>query len=991
MAKGTTCAATNKNTPAKTVGAGSKPFLIDGGQTPPLSLRAIGPGPYPVEANNDTFYRMGEKHTVDYNKTLNLPKTEFAMRASLPQREPDMLKEWEESERYEEIVKNNQGKPTYILHDGPPYANGDIHLGTALNKVLKDMVVRYKNIAGFQSVYIPGWDTHGLPIERKALQKLGVERSAVSPVEIRRHCREFAEHYMGVQRDQFKRLGVLGDFENPYLTLQPEFEAKQIQVFGEMAKKGYIYKGLKPVYWCTECGTALAEAEIEYAEDPCYSIYVKFQVKNDGGLFESLGVDKSRVFFVIWTTTTWTLPGNVAICLGPNYEYSLIKAGEEYFVLASELAQGAMRAAKIESYETVQRFTGAQLERVVCAHPFLERDSLVILGEHVTLESGTGCVHTAPGHGVEDFEVCVNSYPELTIVVPVDDKGLLTAEAGRFAGLSTDAANKAISQFLEQNDRLFAIEKIVHQYPHCWRCKSSILFRATEQWFCSVEAFKEDAVKAIDEVEWVPEWGRGRITNMVRDRSDWCISRQRVWGVPIPIFYCESCGKEHVDDASIEAVSALFRQKGSDAWFTTDACDILPAGTVCKACGATAFTKETDIMDVWFDSGCSHAAVLDQRDNLSWPADLYLEGADQYRGWFQSSLLTAVAMGKGSAPYKTNCTHGWVVDGEGRKMSKSIGNGIDPKEIVEKYGADILRLWVASSDYHADIRISDEILKQLSESYRKIRNTARYILGNLSDFDPERDMLPFSELPELDRWALVRLSQLTERAKAAYDRFDFHIVYHAIHNYCTIDLSNFYLDVIKDRLYVEKTAGPLRRAAQSAMYRILRELMMLLAPIICYTAEEIWRYIPADKNYDSRAVMFNCLPTSALYTESDSFLEKWERLRAVRDDVNKALELARNEKLIGKALEAAVTLYCEGELYEFLSGLDNLAEVFIVSQSAVKNGAKGSFAGEVEGLSVAISKAEGEKCERCWTFSATVGNSGEHPTLCARCAGVITE
>lgn len=928
---------------------------------------------------------------MDYNKTLNLPSTEFSMRAALPQREPVMVSEWDETGRYKEIIKRNAGKPAYTLHDGPPYANGDIHLGTALNKVLKDIVVRYKNMSGFRSEYIPGWDTHGLPIERKALQKLGVDKSEVSPTELRRHCREFALHYMGTQRDQFKRLGVLGDFDNPYLTMQPEFEARQVQVFGEMAKKGYIYKGLKPVYWCSECGTALAEAEIEYAQDDCYSIYVKFPVKDDRGLFAGLGLDKSRVSFVIWTTTTWTLPGNLAICLGPKYEYCLVHAGEEYFVIARELIEPTMKAAKLEDYEIVGKFTGSELERIVCAHPFLPRDSLVIVGEHVTLESGTGCVHTAPGHGVDDFEVCVNSYPELKIIVPVDDKGILTAEAGEFEGLDTKSANKAIAKKLEETGLLFAMQKIVHQYPHCWRCKNPILFRATEQWFCSIDAFKEDTIKAIDNVRWIPDWGRGRITNMVRDRSDWCISRQRIWGVPIPIFYCEKCGKEHVDDSSIEAVSKLFAEKGSDAWFVTEAADILPKGTACVKCGGTEFRRETDIMDVWFDSGCSHTAVLDARENLSWPADLYLEGADQYRGWFQSSLLTSVAMGRGSAPYKTACTHGWVVDGDGRKMSKSIGNGIEPRKIVERNGADILRLWVASSDYHSDIRISDEILKQLSESYRKIRNTARYILGNISDFNPETDMVPTEKMLELDRWALLRLSDMTERVKAAYDNFDFHIVFHDIHNFCTIDLSNFYLDVIKDRLYVESTTGPLRRSAQSAMYIILRDLTMLLAPVLCFTAEEIWQLIPADKNFEAESVMYNSLPTERRLTESTAFSEKWGRLVAARDDVNKALEIARGQKLIGKALEASVTLVCEGELYDFFERLDNLAEIFIVSQAQVEKGSGGEFSGDFEGLFVNVARARGEKCERCWTFSESVSQDAEHPTLCARCAGVIRE
>ena len=659
----------------------------------------------------------------DYNKTLNLPKTDFSMRAGLPKKEPAMLEEWEKSGRYETLMKKNEGKPLFVLHDGPPYANGDIHLGTAMNKTLKDMIVRYKNMAGFQAPYVPGWDTHGLPTELKARKKAGVENSTtISPVELRKICREFALGYLDDQRNQFKRLGVLGEWDNPYITLVPEYEAKQIELFGEMALKGYIYKGLKPVYWCPDCETALAEAEIEYANDPCYSIYVKFAVKDDKGKLSAMGVDPAKTSVVIWTTTTWTIPANVAICLGPDFTYAVIKTGDEYLIMAEELYKNAMKAAGIEEYEVVGTLPGRELEYVVTQHPFLDRESLVILGDHVTLESGTGCVHTAPGHGVEDYDVCKKNYPELPIVVPVDSKGRMTKEAGEpFAGLSTDEANKAIAAELEQRGALFAMEKIHHDYPHCWRCKKPVLFRATEQWFCSVEQFKEQAVKAIEEVTWTPAWGQDRITSMVRDRADWCISRQRKWGVPIPILYCKDCGKPIVTKESIEKIASVFRMEGSDSWFVRDAADFLPEGFVCPECGSKNFEKEKDIMDVWFDSGVSHAAVCDARDYLQWPADLYLEGADQYRGWFQSSLLTSVAW-RGKAPYKAVLTHGWVVDGKGEKMSKSLGNGILPSEIIEKYGADILRLWVASSDYQVDVRISPDILSQLSEAYRKIRS-----------------------------------------------------------------------------------------------------------------------------------------------------------------------------------------------------------------------------------------------------------------------------
>lgn len=927
----------------------------------------------------------------DYNKTLNLPQTGFGMRADLPKREPGWVKDWTEQGLYQKMVENNEGKPLYVLHDGPPYANGDIHLGTALNKLLKDIIIRQKNMSGYQAPFVPGWDTHGLPIELKARKTAGVSNN-LSPVELRKICADYALHYVDVQREQFKRLGVLGDWDHPYLTLKPEFEAKQVEIFGAMANKGYIYKGLKPVYWCPECHTALAEAEIEYEEDPCYSIYVKFAVKEDkNGVLARMGADPSKTFFVIWTTTTWTLPGNLAICLGPEYEYCAVKAGGEYYIMAKELAGASMKAAGIEDYEFLGSVAGRELEYITCQHPFLDRESLVIVGDHVTLESGTGCVHTAPGHGVEDFEVCVNRYPQISIVVPVDGQGRLTAEAGDFAGLSTDDANKAIADRLRQTGNLFAVEKIVHQYPHCWRCKNPIIYRATEQWFCSVEEFKEAAVKAIEGVEWIPAWGEGRIKNMVSDRSDWCISRQRLWGVPIPIFYCESCGEPHVDEASIQAVSQLFAKEGSNAWYTHEANQILPQGTVCKKCGGTQFRKENDIMDVWFDSGSTHAAVLRDNDKLKWPCDLYMEGADQYRGWFQSSLLTSVAC-YGQSPYRSVCSCGWVVDGQGRKMSKSLKNGTAPEKVVEQYGADILRLWVASSDYHSDIRVSEEIFKQLSEVYRKIRNTARYILGNLYDFHPDTDSVPEEQFQELDRWALARADQLAKECNQAYQRFDFHMVYHAVRNFCTVDLSNFYLDIIKDRLYVEKPDSPSRRAAQTAIYRILRDMTLLFTPILAFTCEEIWANLPKSQHCNSQAAVLNEMPKGGVRGETEEFMARWERIRAVRDDVNKALENARGDKTIGKALEAKVILTAQGELYRFLQQNQAVLEpVFIVSKVELEEAGERANAlkGEVEGLYVSVEKASGAKCERCWVYSDTVGSNPEHPTLCARCAGIL--
>lgn len=926
----------------------------------------------------------------DYKNTLNLPKTDFPMQAGLPKREPERLAKWDSEHTYEKLMEKNEGKPLYVLHDGPPYANGDIHLGTALNKVLKDIIVRYKNMTGFKAPYVPGWDTHGLPTELKARKKAGVSNSAtISDVELREICREFALGYLDDQRTQFKRLGGIGDWNNPYITLKKDFEAKQIEIFSEMATKGYIYKGLKPVYWCSDCGTALAEAEIEYAEDPCYSIYVKFNVKDDKGLLTAMGADLSKTYFVIWTTTTWTLPGNVAICVGPEFEYSLIKCGEEYYVMATELFKSALEAAEITEHEVVGTIKGADLERMTTQHPFLDRESLVIVGDHVTLESGTGCVHTAPGHGVEDYDVCHNHYPELPIIVPVDNHGKLTAEAGQFNGLTTDEANKAIAKCLEESGALFAMQKIIHQYPHCWRCKHPVLFRATEQWFCSVEGFKKEAVDAINTVEWIPGWGKDRITSMVMDRNDWCISRQRRWGVPIPIFYCKDCNEPLIDKDAMMAVSELFRTEGSDQWYVKPAEEILPEGAKCKKCGCTHFEKERDIMDVWFDSGVTHAAVCDVRKELHWPADLYLEGADQYRGWFQSSLLTSVAW-RGKAPYKAVVTHGWVVDGEGRKMSKSLGNGILPSEVVNQYGADILRLWVASSDYHADIRISKEILKQLSDAYRKIRNTARYILGNTSDFDPNTDQVALEELLPIDRWALAQLDKLNKKIRAGYDSFEFHQVFHAIHNFCVVDMSNFYLDVIKDRLYVEKTDGKERRAAQTAMYIILDQMTRMIAPILAYTADEIWESMRHEDSEDSTGVVFNQMPEFTGVNADEAFTATWDRIHLIRDVVKKALELARNEKVIGASLDAKVQLFCEGELYDFVKSVeDELATVFITSQVEVVNGTGGSFTGEVEGLSVTVLPAKGEKCNRCWSFSDTVGSDEHHPDVCARCAAVL--
>ncbi len=922
----------------------------------------------------------------DLKNSLNMPKTSFPMRGNLPKREPDILAKWESGRLYDKIMEKNAGKPSFMFHDGPPYANGTIHLGTALNKTLKDFIVKHRNMTGFCAPYVPGWDTHGLPIELKAMKEIGVENGAIPPVQLRKHCKDFALTHVENQKVQFKRLGSIGDYDHPYLTLRPEYEARQVEVFGKMAKDGYMYKGLKPVYWCPDCNTALAEAEIEYENDPCNSIYVKFRVTDDKGMFTALGLDLQNVYFVIWTTTTWTIPGNLAICLGPEYEYTLVHVGDEYYVMAEELVPGVMETAGISDYTTEHRFTGAELEGMRTKHPLYDRPSPIIVGDHVTLESGTGCVHTAPGYGVEDFEVCKN-YDDIGIVVCVDAQGRQTAEAGEFEGLDTEEANKRIAERLTEEHAMLAMQHIVHQYPHCWRCHSPIIYRATEQWFCSVKGFKEDAVKAIESVEWIPAWGEERIKGMVRDRSDWCISRQRIWGVPIPVVYCKDCKTPIVTDATIKSIADVFRKEGSDAWWTKDTAELIPADTKCS-CGCTEFTKEYDIMDVWFDSGVSHTAVLDNYPELSWPADLYLEGADQYRGWFQSSLLTSVVY-KGTAPYKQVCTHGWVVDGEGKIMHKSLGNGIAPEEIIEQYGADILRLWVASSDYHSDIRVSKDILNQQSDAYRKIRNTARYILGNLSDgetvFSPDKDMADDAQLEELDRWILMRLDALTETVNKGYLAYDFHSVIHAIHNFCVVDLSSFYLDIIKDRLYCEKVDSVTRRAAQTAMYRVLDALVRMVAPILSFTAEEIWQQLPHRSSDDARSVFLNeFLPATGMTCDA-AFREKWDRIYAIREAVNKKLEEKRTEKVIGKSLEAKVIITVkDAQAAAEIAGWSELKDVLIVSAVEVQTGETGD-----EDMTFAIEKASGCQCERCWKFSEEVGRLAQYPTLCKRCAEVI--
>jgi len=921
---------------------------------------------------------------MDYSKTLNLPKTDFPMKANLPQRELEIFKWWEDNDIYAKSLKINEDKPLFVLHDGPPYANGDIHLGHALNKILKDIIVKFKSMSGYKAPYVPGWDTHGLPIESQAIKKLGVDRYEADPLAFRKICRDFALKYVDIQREGFKRLGVRGDWANPYLTLNPEFEAKQIEVFGEMAQKGYIYKGLKPVYWCTDCETALAEAEIEYADSVAQSLYVKFPVVDDKGLFGNL----ANTYFLIWTTTAWTLPANMAVCVNPDIEYGLVRFDNgEVYVLAIDLIDAVAADANLGSYEILKRFKGSQLEGIETHHPFFERLSPVILGEYVTLEQGTGCVHIAPGHGQEDFEV--GRKYDLQVLNPVDDKGYMTKEAGKFAGMFYEEAGKAIIDEIRSNGMLLAVKDVQHSYPHCWRCKNPVIFRATEQWFASIDGFREQALEAIASVKWTPAWGQDRMTNMVKERYDWCISRQRLWGVPLPIFYCKECGEAIINADTISAVSNLFREKGSDVWFVMDAADILPEGFSCPHCGGKTFTKENDIMDVWFDSGSSHAAVLEVRDELNWPADMYLEGYDQFRGWFQSSLLTSVAT-RGRAPYNEVLTHGMVVDGEGRKMSKSLGNGVEPQDVVKEYGADILRLWVTSADYKSDMRISPSILKQLSEVYRKIRNTARFLMGNLYDFKPDKDAVAYEEMKEIDKWALMRLQELIGEVTQAYNDYEYYSVYHAIYNFCVVDMSNFYLDVLKDRLYTFKPDSKERRAAQTVLYAILDALVKMLAPVLSFTAEEVWHYMPHAGKDECLSVHLAPWPVLDARFISDGLKQKWDKLIMVRDDVLKALEIARRQKIIGQSLEAAVELYADDIWYPFLKDMEpQLNEIFITSQTSVltANAPEDAILAEnVEGLKIYVRKASGQKCERCWMYSTTVGQDPEHPTICKRCA-----
>lgn len=927
---------------------------------------------------------------MDYSKTLNLPETEFPMRAGLPEREPEFLKYWEENKIYEKKQELHAGHKKFVLHDGPPYANGKIHMGTALNKILKDIIMKYKYAQGFDTPYVPGWDTHGMPIEHAAIKNLGLNRHELDTLVLRKECHDYALKWIDEQRTDFKRLGVLGDWDHPYITMTHDYEAVQIHVFGEMAKKGYIYKGKKAVYWCPHCETALAEAEIEYGEEKSPAIFVKMPLVKDNGMLPEAAQGKPA-YIVIWTTTPWTMPANVAIALHPDFEYAWVECEGEILFMAKEMLEAVGKVCKKDLSNIIGTCKGKDMEYAECRHPFetIDRKSLVVLADYVTLEAGTGCVHTAPGHGADDFETGVRY--NLPIICPVDGSGKLTAEAGvDFAGMFVFDANVPIIKYLAGLNRLFGKENIRHQYAHCWRCKNPIIYRATEQWFASVDGFREEALNAIaNDVQWIPSWGEARIHNMVADRHDWCISRQRVWGVPIPIFYCEDCNEHLVNDDTINAVADLFDKEGSDAWWAHSAEEILPQGTKCPKCGGTHFRKESDIMDVWFDSGSSHAAVCKTRPELAWPADMYLEGSDQHRGWFQSSLLTSVAT-EGKAPYRAVLTHGYVVDGEGRKMSKSVGNTVAPQEVIAQYGADIIRLWAASSDYKADIRISKEILKQLSEVYRKIRNTIRYILGNTNDFNYETDKVEFKDMLELDRWALMHMQLLKKEVSAAYESYDFHVLYHAIHNFCSIEMSSYYLDILKDRLYAYKADSFERRSAQTAMYEIMLDLVVMIAPVLSFTMEEVWQFMKKPASMPESVFMMPWPECKEEYID-EALESKWDNFIEIRSEITRVLEGARRAKTIGHSLDAKVELHATGEALAILRSVEgDLATLLIVSQAKLVEGLAGGVeATGREDLKVTVQAAEGEKCERCWIYSDTVGKDAEHPTVCARCAAAL--
>lgn len=926
----------------------------------------------------------------DYGKTLNLPKTSFQMRANLPNKEPLILKQWDKDKIYKKSLEGKEKQ--FILHDGPPYANGNIHIGHALNKILKDIILKYKRLQGYNAPYIPGWDTHGLPIELKVTEELGEKAKDMSPLKIREKCTKYAKKWVQKQKADFIRLGVMGDWDNPYLTLNPEYEAKQLEVFKELYENGYIFKGLKPIYWSPATETALAEAEIEYKNHVSPSIYVKMEANSD--LLEKLGLDEASL--VIWTTTPWTIPANVAICLNAEFEYGVYKTEKGNLILAKGLSEKAFADMGIENVELLKEFTGDKLERTTYKHPFLDRTGVVILGEHVTMEAGTGCVHTAPGHGQDDY--VVGTRYGLPVISPINNKGHLTEEAGKFAGMFYKKANKEIAAHMEETGHLLMLKEIEHSYPHDWRSKTPVIFRATEQWFVRAEGsdLREKALKAIEDVNFIPAWGRNRISTMLESRPDWCISRQRIWGVPIPIFYNEATGEEIFYGEIIDRVIGIVKKEGTIAWVKYSPEELIGEELLEKYnLAGLELRKETNIMDVWFDSGVSHRSVLETRENLKRPADLYLEGSDQHRGWFQTSLLTSIGS-TGDAPYKQVLTHGFVNDGEGKKMSKSTGNVMSPDDVIKTYGADILRLWCASVDYREDVKISENILKQMAEAYRRVRNTARYILGNTSDFDPIKDRVSYDELPEIDRWAMHKLETLKRKVTENYNKYEFYNLFHDIHYFAGIDMSAFYLDIIKDRLYAENGDSVDRRAAQTVMYEVLVSMNKMIAPILSFTAEEIWSKIP-ETSKDAESILI-----SKWYENNDQYIDeelaaKWDQIIKIRKDANKSLEKARQgeNRIIGNSLDAKVLIKLNDEgLAKLLEENRELIEgVLIVSSLEIVSETDETFTEgeEVEGMFVKVLHAEGEKCERCWKYSTEIGTLEEHPTICPRCSEVLSK
>ena len=933
---------------------------------------------------------------MDYRATLNLPKTSFKMKANLTQNEPMLLKRWDKENLYKMIQDGSGDKPLFVLHDGPPYANGNIHLGTAFNKILKDIILRSKRMAGFNAPYIPGWDCHGLPIEHNVDKELGEKKKTIPTLSKRRACRKYAEKWIKTQKKEFRRLGVIGDWDNPYLTMTYDYEATIAREFNKFLLSGAVVKSKKPVYWCSTCETALAEAEVEYHNHTSPSIYVKFPVNSDlSDVDPKLSGDNLNV--VIWTTTPWTLPANQAIAFHPDFEYALVEAGGEKLIMAKELVSRVMEEFDIDDFSITATFPAAGLENKSCHHPFMDRDSLLVLADYVTLEAGTGCVHTAPGHGADDYLTGLRY--GLDIMSPVDDTGVFTSEAGVYDGKQIPDVNADICSDLDASSQLLHQSDIHHSYPHCWRCKKPVIYRATPQWFISMEK-NELRAKSLDNIKhvtWTPGWGMQRIYSMIENRPDWCLSRQRAWGVPITVFSCKSCGEIVKNERVIENINTLFSKEGADAWFSHEMADFLPEDLQCESCGSSDFIKENDILDVWFDSGVSHAAVCEQREELNSPADLYLEGSDQHRGWFHSALLTSVGT-RGRAPYKGVLTHGYVVDGQGKKMSKSVGNVVAPQEVIEKYGAEILRLWVASEDYRDDIKVSDEILGQVTDSYRKIRNTIRYFLGNLSDFDPVTHGVPIEELEALDRWALARFEELKEKIATSYEAYEFHSIYHGLNYFCGITMSSFYLDVIKDRLYVSGTDSKSRRSAQTAMYEIIAGLLKLMSPILCFTAAEAWDALMGrDQKSDlNDSIFFTEFPAENKANRLDAQTElEWKNLIKLRSEITRALEKSRIEKIIGHPLEAELLIAAEGDIAELItSKLQMLKENSIVSQlSFIEKDQFGELevveSEEVPGLFIGVRAATGDKCERCWNRSASVGQIAEHPTICRRCFGVV--